>query len=446
MVDDRPGQQNAAVESAGRRPVRLVVADDLRRPRVTVLPRLLLAVPHLLWLALWTLAVLVPAPVLWLAVLARGRAPRAPHRFVAAYVRYSTHVSAYLSLVAGPYPSFTGAAGYPVDIEIDPPARQGRLGAAFRLVLAVPALMLSASLAGAPAIAGGGAALSFATGAGGVLFVVALLGWCAGLAAGRMPRGLRDVGAYAIGYAAQTTAYVLLLSDRYPSADPALVRPPLQLPAHPVRIAAGGTLERSRLTVLFRWLLATPHLLWLALWSTAVVPAAALAWLAALVSGTVPGPLFRFLAAWTRYAAHVSAFVFLVGGPFPGFVGARGSYPVDVEIDGSRRRRRVLVLVRIPAAIPALLMSTALTGTLSVVALLGWWHALVTGRMPEGIRNLGAACIRYNAQTAAYLFLLGERYPYAGPVLRAQPGDEQLSLLEDPGRAPAPSASLGEPA
>lgn len=433
MVDDRRGQQNAAVDSAGRRPVRLVVSDDLRRSRVTILPRLLLALPHLVWVSLWSLAVLVPALLLWLAVVAAGRAPRTLHRFIAAYVRYTTHASAYLSLVAGPYPSFTGAAGYPVDVEIDPPARQGRLGAAFRLVLAVPALMLSASLAGGPSTAvGGGAALSFATGGGGMLFVVGLLGWCAGLATGRMPRGLRDVGAFAIGYAAQTSAYALLLSDRYPSADPALVRPPAELPAHPVRIAVSGTLERSRLTVLFRWLLVTPHLLWLALWGSVVVPAVAVAWLAALVGGTVPGPLWRFAAAWTRYAAHVSAFVFLVGGPFPGFVGARGSYPVDAEIDVSRHRRRVLVLVRLPAAIPALLVSAALAGTLSVIGLLGWWHALVTGRMPDGIRDLGAACVRYNAQTAAYLLLLTDRYPYAGPALREPPRDEQLSLLGEP--------------
>ena len=52
------------------------------------------------------------------------------------------------------------------------------------------------------------------------------------------------------------------------------------------------------------------------------------------------------------------------------------------------------------------------------MALLGWWHALVTGRMPEGIRNLGAAAIRYNGQVGAYLLLLTDRYPYATPALR----------------------------
>ena len=57
------------------------------------------------------------------------------------------------------------------------------------------------------------------------------------------------------------------------------------------------------------------------------------AWVVALVIGRVPVPLHRFIAAWVRYSMHVMAFLFLVGGPFPGFVGAAGSYPVDLAID-----------------------------------------------------------------------------------------------------------------
>ena len=37
-----------------------------------------------------------------------------------------------------------------------------------------------------------------------------------------MPQGLRDLAAYAIGYSAQVTGYLLLLTDRYPNSDPAI--------------------------------------------------------------------------------------------------------------------------------------------------------------------------------------------------------------------------------
>ena len=52
-----------------------------------------------------------------------GRSPAALHRFLSAYVRYTTHVYAFLLLVANPFPGFSGEPGsYPVDLEIDPPA------------------------------------------------------------------------------------------------------------------------------------------------------------------------------------------------------------------------------------------------------------------------------------------------------------------------------------
>ncbi len=46
-----------------------------------------------------------------------------------------------------------------------------------------------------------------------------------------------------------------------------------------------------------------------------------------------------------------------------------------------------------------------------VVALLGWFYALATGRMSEGMRNLSAWLLRFEVQTYAYVMLLTGRYP-----------------------------------
>lgn len=408
------------------RPIRLVVRDaDLRRSRLTVLLRLLLAIPHLVWLALWGIAVSFVAVALWLAVLLEGKAPAILHAFAAAYLRYATHVGAYVLLAADRYPGFCGAPGYAVDLEIDPPRRQSRWNALARLVLALPALALASAL-------GDGLALGSARGAAAA---AAFLTWFAALARGRAPRGLRDLVAYALGYAAQTIGYLLLLTDRYPSSDPALAEQYAELPAHPVRIVVTDELERSRPTVLFRILLAVPHAVWLTLWSAAVLVTALAAWVTALVTGRVPAPLHRFGAAYVRYATHVDAFVTVVGRRFPGFVGRSGSYGIDIEIDPRAQQRRLGVLVRPLLALPALLLAGTLSGVLLVVALLGWWYALVHGRMPEGLRNLGAACLRYGAQTSAYLLLLTDRYPDAGPVLQSSPGREERPAAALPGDA-----------
>ena len=256
-----------------------------------------------------------------------------------------------------------------------------------------------------------------------------LLGWFASLARGRMPQGLRDLGAYALGYGAQATGYALLLTDRYPTSDPAVVVPNQVLPSHPVRIGVTDPLRRSRLTVFFRLLLALPHLVWLTAWSVLALLAAVAGWVAALATGRLPVRLHRFLAAFTRYANDVFAFLLLVGGPFPGFAGAAGSYPVALSIAPAERQARLVTLFRLVLSVPALLVSSAYGGVLAAVALLGWFAALATGRMPEGLRNLGAAGLRYNAQLTAYLLLLTDRYPYAAPALAdgsADPGTEEV--------------------
>jgi hypothetical protein len=46
-----------------------------------------------------------------------------------------------------------------------------------------------------------------------------------------------------------------------------------------------------------------------------------------------------------------------------------------------------------------------------VVAFLSWFVALAVARVPSGFQGLGVYCLRYQAQTVAYLFLLTDRYP-----------------------------------
>ncbi len=397
-------------------PVRLVVRDDLRRTRVTVFFRLLLAVPHLVWVTLFGLAAFTLAFVVWLAVLFERRAPASLHAFLASYTRYTVHLTAYLTFAADPYPGFTGGRPYPVDVEIDPPAVQGRWGAGFRIVLAIPAFLLASSLGGSMAL-GGSSGLALFSGFGGLTTAVSFLGWFAALARGRMPRGMRDAAAYSIGYAAQTTAYALLLTDRYPDSTPGTTEPPPTLPPHPVSVQVGDDLARPRLLVFFRLLLALPHLLWLSLWSVLVALAALLAWLLALALGRVPRFLHRFLAAFVRASTHVSAFLYVVGRPFPGFVGREGSYPINLLIAPPGRQRRVGVLLRLVLAVPAALLASAYGGVALLVATLCWFAALVTGRVPSGLRDLGVVSLRYHAQATAYLLLLTSRYPDSSPAL-----------------------------
>ena len=442
MVVDRGNRENEPMDTApALLPIRITVTDDLERSRITVFFRLLLAIPHLVVLGLFGIAAVAVSVVVWLALVIEGKAPHSLQSFVVSYLRYSVQVSAYLTLAAAPYPPFGGGAGYPVELEVDASSRQSRGRAAFRLVLAIPVLLLASALGGGSSFGNFLSAASWDTSdsawtagwtAGGIAFTAAFLAWFATLARGRTPRGLRDLIIYAVGYTAQATGYLLLVTDRYPTSDPSRVLPVAALPPHPVRLELSDRVERSRLTVFFRLLLAIPHLIWLSLWSIFMLLAVLVAWFVALATGRIPAALHRFIAAWVRYATHVGAFLFVVGGPFPGFVGAAGSYPVDVAIDVPQRQRRAVTLFRIWLVVPALVLGGAFTGVLWLLGVLGWWAALITGRMPEGLRNLGAVSLRYSAQVNAYLFLLTDRYPYSAPIVRDRPRDVQLELDLEP--------------
>lgn len=418
------------MEVPSERPVRLTVSDDLQRNRLTVFFRLLLALPSLVWLLLWGVAAFFATIATWVATLFRGTSPRPLHGFLARFVRYSVHVYAYLHLAAGPFPGFVGEPGYPIDLEIDPPARQNRWKVGFRLVLAIPAFMLLSAFFGTGWSQYGSSEGEYQR--VGLIVVAAVLGWFFALARGRMPRGLRDLIAYGISYAAQVWSYLTLLTDRYPSSDPLTAIGPLPARDDPIRLESSDDLQRNRLTVFFRLLLAIPHLIWLTLWGIAAFFAAIGNWFATLFTGTPPAGLHRFLSAYTRYQLHVSAYLNLIANPFPGFGGERGTYPIEIRIAQRAPQNRWTVGFRIFLALPAFLIVSAYGTLLLTVAVLGWFASLFTGTMPLGLRNAGALAVRYTAQFYGYVFLVTDAYPYSGPNVAPPPLTADPSIAFPP--------------
>lgn len=174
-------------------------ADDRKRWRLTTFLRWILAIPHVYLMEYWGLVVFLVAVVNWFIALVKGRTPVAVHEYFARYVRYTTHVLAYVVLLADPFPKFRGWEGtYPVDLHVDPPVRQSRWKIALRLVLAIPAI-------------------AFAYVLGVVMIVLAILSWFVALAVARVPAGFQNLGVYCLRYQIQTLGYLLLLTDRYPT-------------------------------------------------------------------------------------------------------------------------------------------------------------------------------------------------------------------------------------
>src|ERR1700712_4913857 len=127
-------------------PIQVVVTDDLRRNRLTVFFRSLLVIPHLIVLLLWSIVAEIAIVIAWFAALITGRVPTGLHNFIASWLRYTTHVYAYLFILADPYPPFSGSSPSPVALQIAPPEPQSRAKTFFRIILAIPALIIASVL------------------------------------------------------------------------------------------------------------------------------------------------------------------------------------------------------------------------------------------------------------------------------------------------------------
>src|SRR6476660_1683332 len=90
---------------------------------------------------------------------------------------------------------------------------------------------------------------------------------------------------------------------------------------HPIRLVVNDDLQRNRLTVFFRLILAIPLLLWGVLWGAISVLAWIVNWFATLIMGRSPDGLHNFLSSFLRYSTHARAYVLLIAAPYPGFTG-----------------------------------------------------------------------------------------------------------------------------
>jgi 2-(1,2-epoxy-1,2-dihydrophenyl)acetyl-CoA isomerase len=181
--------------------------------------------------------------------------------------------------------------------------------------------------------------------------------------------------------------------------------------SHTVTLRNDDDRRRWRLTAALRYLLALPHIYLLEAWSVVVIVVGIANWFIALARGRTPDGVHAWLARYVRYATHVYAYTYLLADPYPRFRGWEGTYPVDLRIDPPARQSRWTIGFRIVLALPAIVFAYVLGVVLAVAAILAWFAAVSVARVPAGLQGLGAYCLRYQAQTLAYVYLLTDSYP-----------------------------------
>jgi hypothetical protein len=199
---------------------------------------------------------------------------------------------------------------YPIQFDVDYPDRPlNRLTSAFRLLLAIPIVLVLTAIGGLTIATTGADTTTIAASGSGLLFLPPLLML---VFRGKYPRWWYDFNVELLRFHNRVGVYVALMDDRYPSTDESQsVR--LDVPYPDVA-------RLNRGLPLVKWLLAVPHYVVLAVLYVGALFAVLIAWFAILFTGRYPRGMFEYVEGVARWHNRVFAYaVILVTDRYPPF-------------------------------------------------------------------------------------------------------------------------------
>jgi uncharacterized protein DUF4389 len=201
-------------------------------------------------------------------------------------------------------------SSYPVQFDVDFPSRPlSRLSTAFRLIVAIPIVIVLSMLSGqmfsnddqetTHTLVIGGAAVFVPL----VLMIVFRQ---------KYPRWWFDWNLNLLRFSNRVTAYLALLDDRYPSTDE-------EQSVH-LELTYPDARQMNRWLPLVKWLLAIPHYFVLVFLGLGALMAIVAAWFAIIFTGTYPRSLFQYVVGVLRWGNRVNGYAFtLVTDQYPPF-------------------------------------------------------------------------------------------------------------------------------
>ena len=169
--------------------------------RWTTFFRLILAIPWFIVAIFWGILFAFTHLFAWVAVVILGRYPQWLYKFNSGVVRFTIRTSAWVYLQTDVWPPFSLSddPSYPIRVNIAPAAAsQSRLKALFRVILALPLVVLV--YFGINALHSGAGAVAWLT----IVF------------RGYLPEAINSVLTYVNGLYARAFGYLAFLTDDYP--------------------------------------------------------------------------------------------------------------------------------------------------------------------------------------------------------------------------------------
>ncbi|HEV3139310.1 MAG TPA: DUF4389 domain-containing protein [Vicinamibacterales bacterium] len=192
-----------------------------------------------------------------------------------------------------------------------PKGERNRLTAAFRIVLAIPHIILVGGI-GVSFAARNGWGFGTESGLiGAFVAVLAVVSWFTIVITGRHIAGIRELSRFFLRWRVRALAYLMLLEDQYPPFGDGI---------YPTSFAiVEPTGPRNRVAVGFRIILAIPHFFLLFFLTLAWCVTAFIAWLSILVTGAYPAGLYDFGVGVLRWHVRVEAYLLLLIDDYPPF-------------------------------------------------------------------------------------------------------------------------------
>ena len=203
------------------------------------------------------------------------------------------------------------SAHFPVTFSVDYPDRSlDRLTSFFRIIVAIPILILISALSSMTLSHYGYHTSTFVAGGGGLLFFGPLLMI---LFRQKYPRWWFDWNLELLRFTSRVCVYMALMDDQYPSTDEAQsVHLDIQYP--------NVSTDLNRWLPLVKWFLAIPHYFVLFFLNIAAFIVTIIVWFAVLFTGHYPRSMFDFVEGVIRWDLRVVGYAFiLVTDEYPPF-------------------------------------------------------------------------------------------------------------------------------
>jgi hypothetical protein len=181
----------------------------------------------------------------------------------------------------------------------------------------------------------------------------------------------------------------------------------------PVQLTAAGPAQQRRWTVLIRLIMLIPHYVVLYALGVAASVVSFIGWWGALFTGRLPEFAVSYMSGYIRWITRVQAYGLLLTDQYPPFAfGDEPAYPVRIAIPPRDRLNRAAVFFRFILVIPASLLNAFVTfGGMTIVAVIAWVIALITGKLPTSLHLAYTAILRYSTRVSCYSYLLTAEYP-----------------------------------